>query len=75
MYRVAFMTSFLHSLPFHIEYDGKAEIETAFLISPNKDDTQVISSFRGRKLKGKVQDKCSCLHCIYSFEFQYFKRF
>ena len=53
----------LHSLPFHIEYNGTAEVESAFSVTVAKDEKQLSSSFRGRRLKGKLQDKLSNICC------------
>ena len=47
---------FLHSLSFSIDYNGKAEIFSAFPVSVHKQLNKPESSFRGRKLIGHSQE-------------------
>ncbi len=43
----------LHSLPFHIDYDGEAQVSKGFsVIADEQDSSKFTASFRGRRLTG-----------------------
>jgi hypothetical protein len=44
---------FVHSLPFHLSFSGKADVTNGFVFYPSESGgTDYIASFRGRKLIG-----------------------
>ena len=58
-YRVLISFAFsmtLHSLPFHIDYNGEAEIDVAFPVYSTEKSDIVESAFRGRKLIGRIHE-------------------
>ena len=44
----------IHSLPFSIGFNGEAEVDSAFPIKIDNQSSSVESSFRGRKLVGRI---------------------
>ena len=64
----------LHSLPFHLEYDGEAQVSKGFPVTADEQDSsKFTASFRGRKLTGSIvplPEDLQSKKCAISVNFQ-----